>query len=67
MHCAQWVEHMQTTLGQLVSELVDSYEKTYNDTELAVVAASVTLEEMFENHVARRTRQEHTVRIRRHR
>ena len=58
---------MQTTLGQLVSELVESYERTYKDPELAAVAASVTLEEMFENHVARRIDRETTVRIRRQR
>jgi hypothetical protein len=58
---------MQTTLGELVCELMASYERTYKDPELAAVAASVTLEEMFESHVARRTRQEDTVRIRRQR
>ena len=56
---------MQTTLGELVSELVESYERKYEDPELAAVATSVTLEEMFENHVARRVRREQTVRIRR--
>ena len=55
---------MRTTLGQLVSELVDSYERMYRDPELAAVATSVTLEEMFETHVAKRTRQDDTVRIR---
>lgn len=58
---------MQTTLGQLVSELVESYERTYKDPELAAVAASVTLEEMFENQIARRTGQEQSVQNRRHR
>jgi hypothetical protein len=45
---------MRITLGQLVSELVDTYEQTYKDPELAAVAASVTLEELFEQHVVRR-------------
>lgn len=58
---------MQTTLGQLVSELVESYERTYKDSELAVVAASVTLEEMFDQHVVRRARIEDAVRMRRQR
>ena len=56
---------MQTTLGQLVSELVESYERELKDPEVAAVAASITLEEMFEQQVARRIRREQTVRIRR--
>jgi len=56
---------MQTTLGQLVSELFESYERELEDPEVAALAASITLEEMFENHVARRVRREQTVRIRR--
>jgi hypothetical protein len=56
---------MQTTLGQLVSELVESYERMYEDPELAAVATSVTLEEMLHSQVARRGRKEDTVRIRR--
>jgi hypothetical protein len=55
---------MQTTLGELVSELMETYERTYNDPELAAVAAAVTLEELFDCHVAKRARQEQTVRIR---
>jgi len=58
---------MQTTLGQLVCDLMDSYERTYKDPELAAVAAAVTLEEMFEQHMAKRSRQEDTVRSRRQR
>lgn len=54
---------MRTTLGQLVSDLVDSYERMYHDPELAAVATSVTLEEMFETNVARRNRQDDTVRL----
>jgi hypothetical protein len=56
---------MTTTLGELVSELMETYERTYNDPELAAVAAAVTLEEMFECHVAKRARPEQTSRIRR--
>lgn len=47
---------MQTTLGELVSELVESYEREYEDRELAAVAASVTIEEMFKSNKARRVR-----------
>jgi hypothetical protein len=56
---------MQTTLGQLVSELCESYERMYKDPELAAVAASVTVEELFETQLAKRSRDEDTVRIRR--
>lgn len=47
---------MRTTLGELVSELVDSYERQYKDHELATVATSVTIEEMFKSNAARRVR-----------
>jgi hypothetical protein len=47
---------MQTTLGELVSELVESYEREYEDHELATVATSVTIEEMFKSNKARRVR-----------
>ncbi len=47
---------MRTTLGELVSELVESYEREYEDHELATVATSVTLEEMFKSNKARRVR-----------
>lgn len=47
---------MQTTLGQLVSELVESYERKYEDPELAAVATSVTIEEMFKTKAVRRVR-----------
>ena len=56
---------MTTTLGELVSELMENYERTYKDPELAAVAAAVTLEEMFESHVAKRARPEQTTGIRR--
>lgn len=58
---------MQTTLGQLVCELMASYEREYHDPELAAVAASVTLEEMFDTAQAKRLRREDTVRTRRQR
>jgi hypothetical protein len=47
---------MQTTLGELVSELVESYEREYEDAELAAVATSVTIEEMFKSKQAKRVR-----------
>lgn len=47
---------MRTTLGDLVTELVDSYERQYKDHELATVATSVTIEEMFKSNAARRVR-----------
>jgi hypothetical protein len=47
---------MTTTLGDLVSELVDTYEREYDDHELATVATSVTLEELFKSNKARRVR-----------
>ena len=55
---------MQTTIGQLISELCESYERMYKDPELAAVATSVTVEELFETQLARRSRQDDTVRIR---
>ncbi len=45
---------MQTTLGELVNELVESYERKYDDSELAAVATSVTLEELFKSKAAKR-------------
>ena len=56
---------MRTTLGDLINELVESYERSYGNHELATIAASVTVEEMFETKVAQRVRDEQTVRIRR--
>lgn len=47
---------MQTTLGDLVSELVESYEREYDDAELAAVATSVTIEELFKSKQAKRVR-----------
>ena len=57
---------MQTTLGELVSELVESYEREYEDAELAAVATSVTIEEMFKSKQAKRvsSRNDDTVPLR---
>ena len=44
---------MRTTLGQLVSELVDAYERLYQDHELATVATSVTLEQVLHDNAMR--------------
>ena len=56
---------MRTTLGQLVSELVDAYEHLYHDHELATVAASVTLEQIMHDAEAARVETEPTKRMRR--
>jgi hypothetical protein len=57
---------MRTTLGQLVSELVDAYEHLYHDHELATVATSVTLEQiMHDAETARSAEAEPTKRMRR--
>lgn len=57
---------MRTTLGQLVSELVDAYERMYHDHELATVATSVTIEKiMHDAAVSRSVEAEPTQRMRR--
>ena len=57
---------MRTTLGQLVTELVDAYEHMYHDHELATVAASVTLEQiMHDAEAARAAESAPTKRMRR--
>lgn len=57
---------MRTTLGQLVSELVDAYEHLYHDHELATVATSVTLEQIMHDAEAERAAEaEPTKRMRR--
>jgi hypothetical protein len=48
---------MRTTLGDLVSELVDQYEAIYDDHELAAVAASVTLDDILHENEERKLRQ----------
>jgi hypothetical protein len=47
---------MRTTLGDLVSELVDQYEALYHDHELAAVAASVTLDDILHENEERKQR-----------
>ena len=44
---------MRTTLGQLISELVDAYEHLYQDHELATVATSVTIEQVLHDNATR--------------
>lgn len=47
---------MRTTLGDLVSELVDQYEALYHDHELATVATSVTLDDILHENEERKQR-----------
>lgn len=47
---------MRTTLGDLVSELVDQYERLYHDHELAAVATSVTIDDILHEHEERKAR-----------
>lgn len=47
---------MRTTLGELVSELVEQYEQLYHDHELAAVAASVTLDDILHENEERKRR-----------
>lgn len=47
---------MRTTLGDLVSELVDQYEALYHDHELATVATSVTLDDILHENEERKSR-----------
>lgn len=47
---------MRTTLGDLVSELVDQYEALYHDHELATVATSVTIGDILHEHEERKLR-----------
>jgi hypothetical protein len=49
---------MRTTLGDLVTELVDQYEALYHDHELAAVAASVTIDDILHEHEERKQRPE---------
>lgn len=58
---------MRTTLGQLVSELVDQYERLYHDHELATVATSVTIEELLHANDRRVRSEAPTLRMRRNR
>ena len=45
---------MRTTLGELVSELVEQYERLYHDHELAAVATSVTLDDILHENEERK-------------
>jgi hypothetical protein len=56
---------MRTTLGDLVSDLVDTYEALYNDHELATVATSVTLDDILHENEERKLRPERNRRKRR--
>jgi hypothetical protein len=47
---------MRTTIGDLVSELVDQYEAIYDDHELAAVAAEVTLDDILHDNEERKRR-----------
>ncbi len=38
---------MKTTLGQLVSELFDAYERRHGDPDLAALATQVTVNELL--------------------
>jgi hypothetical protein len=49
-------EPMRTTLGDLVTELVDQYEAIYDDHELATVATSVTLDDILHENEERKRR-----------
>jgi hypothetical protein len=49
---------MRTTIGDLVSELVDQYEAIYDDHELAAVATSVTLDDILHENEERKRRPE---------
>jgi len=49
---------MRTTLGELVSELVDQYEALYHDHELAAVATSVTLDDILHENEERKHKPE---------
>ncbi len=55
---------MRTTIGELVSELVDQYERLYHDHDLATFATSVTLGEVLHANGCRERSEAITVRIR---
>ena len=58
---------MRTTLGELVSELVDQYEALYHDHELATVATSVTLDDILHENQERKQRPDRRKRNKRQR
>jgi hypothetical protein len=47
---------MTITMGQLVSEVFEAYERRYRDTELAAVATQVTLDDIMRTTRARKQR-----------
>lgn len=47
---------MRTTVGELVSELVEQYERLYKDHELAAVATSVTIGDIMHDNEERKRR-----------
>jgi hypothetical protein len=47
---------MRTTIGDLVSELVEQYEALYDDHELAAVATSVTIDDIMHDNEERKAR-----------
>jgi hypothetical protein len=47
-------EDMTTTLGQLVSDLYDKYERSYGDEMLATLATQARIVEMLRNSELRR-------------
>ena len=40
---------MTTTMGQLVSDLFEHYERRFHDSRLAAVATQATVEDMLSN------------------
>jgi len=47
---------MTITMGQLVSEVFEAYERRYGDTELAAVATEVTVDDIIRIATRRRLR-----------
>jgi hypothetical protein len=47
---------MTITMGQLVSEVFEAYERRYGDTELAAVATEVTVDDIIRTVSQRRSR-----------
>ena len=44
---------MTITMGQLISEVYETYERRYGDTELAAVATQVTLDDVMRTRARR--------------
>jgi hypothetical protein len=47
---------MTITMGQLVSDVYEAYERRYGDTELAAVATQVTVDDIIQTARKRRPR-----------